>query len=429
MTVAFAVTSGLVLVALSLFLHHRLGDELDGSLRSGLRSRVGDLAGQIRSSGRPRLPVNAVIDRDDDVAQVLDGEGKVKSVAVGLTRRPLLTPAQAARASSGLVFLDRVQVDDADDDVVLAAAPAGRFVAVVGSDLSERDHALENLDGLLAVGVPAAILLAAAAGFLVAGAGLRPIERMRRRAEVIGTNDLSERLPTPESRDELGRLATTLNGMLARLEEGFARERTFVADASHELRTPIARLKAELELADNDRRGLAELRDAVRSARAEADLLGRLADDLLVLARSDQGRLPVRPETIVLAPFLRDLAMRFGLDPEIVECPSWMLAEADPVRLHQAVGNLLDNAARHAGGATAVVATVRGGAVAVHVRDDGPGVPAALREHAFERFTRADAAREQGGAGLGLSIVAAIAAAHHGTAGISAPPGEERTSG
>jgi two-component system OmpR family sensor kinase len=423
MTVAFVLTTGLVLGGLSLFLHQRLADELDTSLRSGLRSRVGDLAGQIRRTGRPDLPVNAVVDRDDDLAQILSRSGVVEATASGRRRTPLLSGEQARRAARRLVVVDRASVPDDDDDVLLVAAPAGRYVAVVGTDLRDRDRALANLDGLLGIGVPAALLLAGAAGFLVAGGGLRPVERMRRRAESIGTGDLSERLPVPASRDEVGRLAQTLNAMLARLQHGFERERTFVADASHELRTPIARLKAELELADSDRRSATELRAAVRSSRAEADLLARLADDLLVLARADQGRLPVRPEPVRLAAFLRDLVARFELDPDIVDCPDDLVVEADPTRLHQAVGNLLDNAHRHASEAVAVRAHGHNAFIRIHVLDDGPGVPEDLRAVAFERFTRADAAREGSGAGLGLSIVAAVASAHGGEVGISDAPG------
>jgi signal transduction histidine kinase len=417
--IAFVACTAIVLTALSLFLHQRLADELEASLRSGLRSRVGDLAGQVKRSGNPSIPGNALVERGDDLAQILDVGGGVRSSSVGAHGRALLTPAQAARAAQGVLVLDRVDIADDDDEVMLVAAPAGRFVAVAGTDRRSRDEALSSLDGLLLVGVPVALLIAGVAAYLVAGGGLRPIERIRRRAEAIGTRDLAERLPVPAARDEVRRLAETLNAMLGRLESGMERERAFVSDASHELRTPIARLQAELELASSDKRTAGELRAAVRSAAAEAVLLGRLAADLLVLARADRGRLPVRLEPVRLAHFLMQLP---GPQQVAVECPEDLVVEADPVRLRQAVDNLLDNAHRHGGEPVRLAVTQSGDEVRIHVRDSGRGIPASLRPVAFERFTRADAAREGDGAGLGLSIVAAIAAAHHGDVGIDGGP-------
>jgi signal transduction histidine kinase len=307
--------------------------------------------------------------------------------------------------------------------VALVAAPAGRDVVVVGTSLEDRDGALSNLDGLLLGGVPVALLLASLAGYLVARGGLRPIERMRARADAIGTGDLSQRLPAPATDDEVGRLADTLNRMLGRLETGFARERSFVADASHELRTPLARLKAELELASAANRTAPELRAAVSASATEVDVLARLADDLLVLARADSDGLPVRPETLTLADALNDLVLRAPPTARIaVDCPPDLTVEADPLRLRQALDNLLDNALRHGSEDIDLVAHLHEGTVCLHVIDGGPGIPLAMHAKIFDRFTRADAAREGAGAGLGLAIVAAIAAAHGGAAGVANAP-------
>jgi signal transduction histidine kinase len=420
MTLAFGACTAIVLIALGVFLHQRLADELDASLRAGLRTRAGDLAGQVARSSTPTLPENALIERGDDLAQILDRSGRIIVAAPGSPVEPMLNPEQSARAQQGVLVVDRASLEDDDDDVVLVAAPAGRYVAVVGSDLQPRDNALESLDGLLIVGIPIAVILASGAGFLVAGGGLRPVERMRRRAAEIGTGDLTERLPVPAAQDEVGRLAATLNAMLGRLQDGFARERTFVADASHELRTPIARLKAELELATSNRRTTEELRAAVRSSAVEVELLERLTNDLLVLARADQGRLPIRPESVHLRPFLIDVAARADLGPEAVTCPDDLTVEVDPIRLVQAVGNLLDNAQRHGEGRVRIAVDLDATTITIHVLDDGPGIPESLRPAAFDRFSRADEARESGGAGLGLSIVAAIAIAHGGSAGLGA---------
>jgi signal transduction histidine kinase len=422
-TLAFAAATGVVLLALAVFLHGRLARELDASLRAGLRSRAGDLAAAVMRGGTPAVSGNSLLEPGDDLAQVIGADGRVVSGAKGYTYRPLIGTGTLARARRAAVTLPRVQTPGDDGPVALVAAPAGRDVVVVGTSLEDRDGALSNLDGLLLGGVPVALLLASLAGYLVARGGLRPIERMRARADAIGTGDLSQRLPAPATDDEVGRLADTLNRMLGRLETGFARERSFVADASHELRTPLARLKAELELASAANRTAPELRAAVSASATEVDVLARLADDLLVLARADSDGLPVRPETLTLADALNDLVLRAPPTARIaVDCPPDLTVEADPLRLRQALDNLLDNALRHGSEDIDLVAHLHEGTVCLHVIDGGPGIPLAMHAKIFDRFTRADAAREGAGAGLGLAIVAAIAAAHGGAAGVANAP-------
>jgi len=210
--------------------------------------------------------------------------------------------------------------------------------------------------------------------------------------------------------------------MLERLEEAFAHERRFVSDASHELRTPLAILTAELELALRDATDMDTIRAAVASAAEEADRVVQLAEDLLVIARSDDGRLPVRLAEVDAGEVLRAASRRFasraserGMDLEI-RAPDEQQLAADRLRLEQALGNLIDNALRHGFGSVTLAVEPRGDHVELHVRDDGPGFPDGFLAEAFERFTRADAARGRGGAGLGLAIVAAIAHGHGGAA-------------
>ena len=211
--------------------------------------------------------------------------------------------------------------------------------------------------------------------------------------------------------------------MLARLEAAFAHERRFVADASHELRTPLALLKTELEIALRRRRTREELEHALRSASEETDRLTRLAEDLLLIARSDAGGLPVRRERIAAADVLQVVAGRFaGLAGERgraleVVAPNGLVLEADSVRLEQALGNLVDNALTHGSGRILLSARLRGQLVELHVEDDGPGFPEEFIPGAFDRFSRSDEARSGGGSGLGLSIVEVIAKAHGGAAG------------
>jgi signal transduction histidine kinase len=221
----------------------------------------------------------------------------------------------------------------------------------------------------------------------------------------------------------VARLAETLNEMLARLEAGLDRERRFVADASHELRTPLALLQTELELALRRPRSAPELERALRSAAAETDRLARLADNLLVLARADEGRVALHRAPVLVGALLDEVAGRFaprareaGRTIE-VDAPADLLVVADAHRVEQAVGNLVANALEHGRGAIRLEARGPDGRVELHVVDEGPGFPPAFLPRAFERFSRADEARSGEGAGLGLAIAETIAAAHGGRAG------------
>jgi heavy metal sensor kinase len=297
---------------------------------------------------------------------------------------------------------------------------------VVGASLEDTTDALASLASLMLVGGPVAILLASAVGWLVAGAALRPVERLRTEAEAISASEPGRRLAVPPTGDELARLAEGLNRMLARLEEAAERERRFVSDASHELRTPLANLKAELDIALRRARGPEELTRVLHSASEETDRLGRLAEDLLVLARAEGGRLPIRREQVDVGALVSDTIASFagradelGIELETAIRPG-SHATADPTRLRQAVGNLLDNALIHtpAGGQVTADVSVADRSAMITVTDTGPGFPAEFVDSAFEPFSRSDAARSraEGGAGLGLAIVRAIAEAHGGSA-------------
>jgi len=261
---------------------------------------------------------------------------------------------------------------------------------------------------------------------MLAGAALRPVERMRRQAAEISDRELDRRLAVPATRDEAA-LGATINALLARLREALHRERGFVADAGHELRTPLAILRTELELAARPGRTRDALRQAINDAGHETDRLIRLAEDLLLLARADNHHLFLRPIRLPLPDLLHAAARGAGTRAAdrgvsiTIDTPAELHVEADPDRLRQAVDNLLTNAVRHAPRGSVVglvAATPRPGTVAIEVADRGPGFPPDFLAHAFERFHRADSARsrDDGGTGLGLSIVRAIARAHDGEA-------------
>jgi signal transduction histidine kinase len=248
------------------------------------------------------------------------------------------------------------------------------------------------------------------------------VEALRRGAEEITGGSRAGRLPVPPSSDEIHRLAVTLNGMLGRLDAARARQRAFVADAAHELRSPLTNIRTELEVAQRlgDRTDWPALADDVL---ADVERLSRLVDDLLLLARADDAdvRAPGRsaqPRPVELGAVLAEAAARCPSPPVLLEPPAtplWTLGVADDLR--RVVGNLLDNAVRHTRTTVRLTARAEGAYHLLSVTDDGPGIPAADRERVFDRFTRLDdaRARDAGGSGLGLAIVRELARRHGGT--------------
>ena len=429
LSLAFAGVMALVLAATGAFVYLRMKGELDATVDQGLRTRADDLAALVRQAPRGLADAGGrpLTEEGERIAQVLDSSGTVLDAAPAGGSRPLLTAPEVRAALRRTLTLERERVPGLEGAGRLLATSArsdGRPVVVlVGASLDDRNEALTSLLWLLLLGGPIALALASLAGYGVASAALRPVEAMRREADAVSLSEPGRRLPEPAAEDELGRLARTLNEMLGRQEAAFARERTFVSDASHELRTPLAILRTELELALRRGRTPEELEAALSSAAEEADRLTRLAEDLLVIARSDQGRLPVRLEAIdggELLAWVRERfagrAARAGCDIR-VEAGGHAHLHGDRMRVEQAVGNIVENAIRHGADTVELGAVERDEFVDLTVRDDGPGFPEAFIEHAFERFARADHARSRGGTGLGLSIVAAIADAHGGSAG------------
>jgi signal transduction histidine kinase len=417
----------LVLAASGLYIYARMGAELDTAVDQGLRSRTGDLTALIRQadSGLAQAGRSPLTERGESVAQIVTPSGRVVDAPPVLRRSPLLTRAQLRTASRRPLVVNRIRspVDGGWIRVRATAVDAQgrRLVVVVGAALKERDEALQGLKAILLVVGAGALLLTSLAGYVAVRRALRPVELMTRRARGIQTSSLGQRLPVSPAGDELTHLGETLNAMLDRLQQGFARERAFVDDASHELRSPLTILRGELELALRDASSPDDFRLAVGSAATEADRVIALAEDLLILARADQRRRPVRPSEFNARGLLEEVAASAGLAAEIDADPN-LVVRADRAALGRAVSNLVDNALRYGGGR--VELSARGGNdVVVAVADDGPGFAPDFLPRAFERFTRADEARARGGAGLGLSIVAAIAATHGGTVYAANRPG------
>lgn len=434
-TLAFASVIALVLAATGSFLYLSFKSDLNDSLNQGLRTRASDVSALVKEAdaGLSKSGSSQLSRGTDSLAQMLAPRGHVFDATPQAGRRPLLDTAELARAQHGTFRFDHPRAPPSNEPTRLLATPVSaqgqRLVVVVGSSLEDRDGALADLQKLLLIGGAAALLLSSAAGYGVAAAALRPVDSMRRRAATISGADPSKRLPVPAARDELQRLGETLNDMLSRLEGALEHERAFVSDASHELRTPLAILRTELELASGKSRSIEELQIALRSASDETDRLAQLAEDLLVLARSDQGRLPVHREHVRVADILDRVKSRFAERARscaravIVQAPDGLHVYADPLRLEQALSNMTDNALRHGRGTITLSATEEPDGARLEVADEGDGFPHDFRDRAFQRFTRADAARHGGGAGLGLAIVSAIAHSHGGATWASNGPG------
>lgn len=429
LTIAFAGVLAVVLAAGGVVLFTEFERDLDDVIDRDLESRTADVAALLADSANAR---ETLAESGEAVAQVYRDGGRLLASTRRLAGDRALSRAEARRAAHGPVRIDRR--DTAVGDVRFRAVPARTaagtpVVLTVGQALAPTDRALDHLRELLLIAAPLALLLASYAGYQVAGAALRPVERMRSRAEQITEHETAQRLPVPVSHDEIEALGRTLNDLLARLDEALARERRLLSDASHELRTPLAVLRTEAQVALRGERDAAELRAALESVGQEAERLSRLADDLLVLARADQGRLPLRTEPLDAAELLDAAARRAGTAARaagrtvVAQVDGPAVAIADPDRTAQALDNLVANALAHGGGEVRLSARTNDGWVELHVTDQGPGFPRELLERAFERFSRGDPARTGEGTGLGLAIVAAIAAAHGGQAGARNPPG------
>lgn len=429
---AFSIAMALVLAGAGLLIYSRVGDDLSQALDQDLRLRAQDLTALVteRHQSLAREPPGRLIEQGESFAELLDGAGKVLDSTRPLGRVALLAPAEIRTTlARGPTFIDTPGVPGLDEGARLLATPvahaAGQRVLVVGATRENRAETLRSLRTELLIAGPAALVLATLIGYWLAGSGLRSVEAMRARAASISAERPGERLPVPRGRDELQRLGKTLNQMLARLEGALERERGFLTDAGHEMRTPLALLRAELDYALRYAQTDAELRAALSTASEETDRLVQLAGDLLLIAGTDGGRVPLRVEPLRAAELLESVRRRFearaqddGRHIEIDARPDVHL-HADRLRLEQALGNLVDNALRYGGGTVNLVAATVDHHVELRVRDEGPGFPSEFLPHAFQRFSRAETGRSSPGTGLGLAIVSTIATAHDGSAAVT----------
>ena len=422
LTLAFTLMMAVVLAATGLFVYLRLGSTLDRTIDQGLRTRANDVVALIRQTDNG-LRTGRDARADSGVAQVIGPRGSVIDATPGIARRTLLTPAQVQWARVHTSFFARtIGTEHLRLLAVPTTAQEQRLVVVVGASLEQRAETLGDLSAQLLVGGPIALVLASLAGYLLAAAALRPVERMSERAATISAASPGRRLPVPPADDEIARLGRRLNEMLARLEGALERERTLVSNASHELRTPLSLMKTEIELALSEPESAAVLAAALRSAAAETDRLSQLTDDLLLLARADSGELPLRRTDVPAAELLGTIATRYrrragdaGRTIDVFSPPG-LVVRGDRRRLEQALANLVENSLRHGAGPVRLEAAEQNGTLELRVVAEGTGFEPEFPPRAFERFSRGHGSRATAGTGLGLAIVRAIAQAHGGTA-------------
>ena len=424
--ILFALGSWLFAVTLSA--------SLLGTIDAQLKAQLGRASQYLTAAGRnPGEDATAAPLPGQFVVQVIDPAGRVRGASPDAGSAPMLTPAQLGQARHGQ-FVATTN-DEGELERVRAAPLPGHPGWVAAASVSLESYTGTRRDITIELLIGGIIFVAAAGlgGYGLARAALSPVERMRREVAAVSAADPAPRIRVPRTRDEIAALAATMNELLARLQGALARQRALVADASHELRTPFAVLRGELELASRPGRSREDLAAAVQQAAEEAARLARITDQLLFLARSDEDRVPARPSppawpgcSTASVQHAAGRARAAGVSCQ-VDVPPGLSAEVDADRIREAVDNLIDNALRFAppGTAIEVAAAADGPGVLIEVRDRGPGFAPPFLPHAFERFARPDSgrARSDGGAGLGLAIVSAIARAHGGQASAANRPG------
>ena len=398
---------------------------LTNSIRQGVTQRAQDIAAQIASDDVAAASATAgAAPGDATIVQVVNSAGAVVLSSPSIDGEPSILPPDIVHAGLVSVELPLAFVDNEVYLVVAAraTAPSGDVTVIAAQSLGSVQRVVQLVVLALAVATPFLLAAVGAVTWVAVGRSLATVDRIRIRVEDIGAADLSERVPVPPAKDEIERLAVTMNHMLDRLEHAMTSQRQFVADASHELKSPLASMRASLDVAARTADGVNPAVHGVLSD--EVDRMTRLVSDLLLLAKSDEGlvvkrRMDVDVDDLVLAEAERlrgQSPLTVLIDIEAAR------VQADPDQLSQAVRNLVDNAARFASTTILLRVRVTATRVLVTVEDDGPGIPVQEREAVFDRFVRLDdhRSRDDGGAGLGLAIVREIARMHGGDARIGA---------
>ena len=433
------VVIALIYVLLARALYVRVDDSLHAVVRIAATSLTNDLHEGQDQDDAARSTSSELASRQHMLA-IYDGRGRLLGEAGREDDIVVPLPPVNEIPAGEPALLTIVETDDLDDRHRLAVQritvqPFGvDFIVVVGSSLEPTDEELESLRGILAYVVPLSLVIAGIGGWFLAGRSLAPVVTMADRARRIGVENLSERLPVANPRDELGLLAGTFNELLGRLEGSLVQQRQFMADASHELRTPvtIARTAASVALQQPSREE-PEYREALEIIEQETTRLSRIVDDMFTLTRADAGNYPLREQPMYLDEVVDDVVRKARIVATTrgvsiaceTEHPAPFTGDEDLVR--RLLINVLDNAIRYSptGGAVRVALDRSASSYAVSISDQGPGIADEVQPRIFERFYRVDAARthdgiSDGGAGLGLALARWIAREHGGDVTLAA---------
>jgi heavy metal sensor kinase len=438
LTIVFVLLGALTIIFLRQYLEANLLDNQARRARQiadtllAAASRTGEraVAGEIEELYSPEA--------NDRLIRITAGDGHVV-YASGRPKDnsfdPSRVPAPSLSRNGGFLRKETLP----SGSVLIAAqtytsATGSRYIVEVGGSTARTEATLSQVLLMLAIGLPIAVCVAVAGGFVLVRRALKPVDRLSHKAAEITQHNLSERLPVVRTGDELERLSLSLNLMISRLEDAINSSKQFVADASHELRTPLAVLRGELESLAQDAQLKLQTRETLGSLLEEVDRLAEIVEGLLALSRLDTGEAKAEWVRFDLAELAATTAGQMSLLAEdksiAVDCDSvrGIMVEGDRARLKQVVVNLLDNAIKYtpAGGRVHLKIAQEGGFATLDVSDDGVGIPPEALPHVFKRFFRVDGSRsrDQGGVGLGLSIVKSICAAHGADVEVASVPGK-----
>jgi signal transduction histidine kinase len=394
------------------------------SLINGIDSSAGKTGSDIATVVRRGSPPSTLLSSTGDYVQLVDADGAVVASSPGAdAATPMLKPAELARVHDGGHLTISGEWAGIDARLRVTAVPVDSRTVLVATSLGRVEQSVDLLRNVALVGCPLAILIMAVATYWIVGRTLRPVAELRLGAEEITAAGLADqRLPVADARDEVQRLAATLNAMLGRIDAATKRQRTFVGDAAHELRSPLASLRVQLEVAE--RLPPADWNAVLRDLLVDVNRLKLLVDDLLATARLDEAGGALRRREMVELDVLVSQTVESYAQARVPVAARTapMIVDGDPDGLRRVVVNLIDNAVRHARAGVSVTVTAgrhtAGQAtVQLEVGDDGPGIPAHERQRVFDRFYRVGGSRSRGsgGTGLGLPIVRDLVRAHGGT--------------
>jgi two-component system OmpR family sensor kinase len=433
LALVFIVLGGFLVLRLHAALLRGLGESLAtraAQIALGLRDGCEGEFQDVSDASLVGLP------QGESGAQLLSHEGAVlESSGDPAAEQALLSPTEIGTVMAGTTVTRTVRAppDGEPFHILAVSVPSNTClgVIVVATSTDDIERSVRALIVQLSLGMPLALIVAGVGGWWLAGRALAPVGEMTRRAETIGVERLDERIDVPAGRDELQRLAVTLNAMLDRLERGVEDKRRFAADASHELRTPLAVMRAELDVSLRDGDLSPGARETLESAREEVERMHTIVENLLTLARADDGSLELLREPVDLS----DVTSTVAANAAAFTRPTGVVLQtdgphatvvADRARIEQVVTNLVSNAVRFspAGGSVHLSTWLRDGGAGCSVTDQGPGVSPQIAGRIFERFVRADPGRtNDGGSGLGLAICHEIVTAHGGRIWVDVRPG------